>query len=72
MVLSLEDARRLIRSRVETQLVGVNATVTIGKTKFINIFVAGNVNLWGLFYASPFESNSCIIHRWWHLRSWNI
>ena len=50
--LKLEDARRLIRSRVETQLVGVNATVTIGKTKFINIFVAGNVNSPGV-YSMP-------------------
>ncbi len=50
--LKLEDARRLIRSRVETQLVGVNATVTIGKTKFVNIFVAGNVNSPGV-YSMP-------------------
>ena len=50
--LKLEDARRLIRSRVETQLVGVNATVTVGKTKYINIFVAGNVNSPGV-YSMP-------------------
>lgn len=47
--LNLQEAKKLIRSRVETQLVGVNATVTIGKTKFINIFVAGNVVTPGVF-----------------------
>lgn len=50
--LKLEDARRLIRSRVENQLVGVKATVTIGNTKYINIFVAGNVNSPGV-YSMP-------------------
>ena len=50
--LKLGDARRLIRSRVESQLVGVNATVTVGKTKFINIFVAGNVSSPGV-YSMP-------------------
>ena len=50
--LKLEEARRLIRSRVETQLVGVNATISIGKTKFINIFVAGNVISPGV-YSMP-------------------
>ena len=57
--LKLEDARKLIRSRVETQLVGVNATVTIGKTKFVNIFVAGNVNSPGV-YSMPALSR--VIH----------
>lgn len=57
--LKLEDARRLIRSRVETQLVGVNATVTIGNTKYINIFVAGNVNSPGV-YSMPALSR--VIH----------
>ena len=57
--LKLEDARSLIRSRVETQLVGVNATVTIGKTKFINIFVAGNVHSPGV-YSMPALSR--VIH----------
>ena len=57
--LKLEDARKLIRSRVETQLVGVNATVSIGKTKFINIFVAGNVNSPGV-YSMPALSR--VIH----------
>lgn len=50
--LKLEEARRLIRSRVESQLVGVNATISIGKTKFINIFVAGNVISPGV-YSMP-------------------
>ena len=50
--LKLEEARRLIRSRVEAQLVGVNATISIGKTKFINIFVAGNVISPGV-YSMP-------------------
>lgn len=50
--LKLEEARRLIRSRVESQLVGVNAAISIGKTKFINIFVAGNVISPGV-YSMP-------------------
>lgn len=50
--LKLEEARRLISNRVQTQLVGVNATISVGKTKFINIFVAGNVNSPGV-YSMP-------------------
>lgn len=50
--LKLGEARRLIRSRVEAQLVGVNAAISVGKTKFINIFVAGNVNTPGV-YSMP-------------------
>ena len=50
--LNLAEARSLIRSRVETQLVGVKATITVGNTKFINIFVAGNVISPGV-YSMP-------------------
>ena len=47
--LKLKEARELITTRVNTNLVGVNATVTVGKTKFINVFVAGNVIAPGVF-----------------------
>ncbi|ERL46903.1 iron complex transport system ATP-binding protein [Candidatus Micropelagos thuwalensis] len=50
--LKLYEAQELIRNRVNSQLVGVNATVTIGKTKFINIFIAGNVEAPGV-YSMP-------------------
>lgn len=50
--LKLHEAQELIRTRVKSQLVGVNATVTIGKTKFINIFIAGNVLSPGV-YSMP-------------------
>ena len=52
MVLCYKRQARLISSRVKSQLVGVNATVSIGKTKFINIFIAGNVNTPGV-YSMP-------------------
>ena len=45
-------AKELIYNLVNEQLVGVNAVVTLGKTKFINVFVAGNVNTPGV-YAMP-------------------
>lgn len=50
--LMLYEAQELIRSRVNSQLVGVNATVSIGKTKYINIFIAGNVEAPGV-YSMP-------------------
>ena len=50
--LRFEEAKELIRSRVNSQLVGVNATISIGKTKFINVFVAGNVMAPGV-YSMP-------------------
>ena len=50
--LKFEDAKLLILSRVKNQLVGVNATISIGKTKYINVFVAGSVSAPGV-YSMP-------------------
>lgn len=50
--LKFYEAKELIQNRVKTQLVGVNAAITIGKTKYINVFVAGNVVTPGV-YAMP-------------------
>ena len=50
--LNFDEAKQLIRSRVNNQLVGVNATISIGKTKNINIFIAGNVKVPGM-YSMP-------------------
>ena len=50
--LNFDEAKQLIRSRVNNQLVGVNATISIGKTKYINVFIAGNVEVPGV-YSMP-------------------
>ena len=50
--LNFDEAKQLIRSRVNNQLVGTNATISIGKTKYINVFVAGNVVVPGV-YSMP-------------------
>lgn len=50
--IQLSEAKSIITSRVKKQLVGVNVTTSIGKTKFINVFIAGNVNNPGV-YSMP-------------------
>ena len=50
--LEFSKAKELIYSLVNKQLVGTNVVVTLGRTKFINVFVAGNVNAPGV-YAMP-------------------
>jgi polysaccharide export outer membrane protein len=41
--LTFEDARDVIRSRVADQLIGVQATISMGRLRAINIFMAGEV-----------------------------
>lgn len=50
--LKLSEAKDLINNRISTQLVGVNAAVSLGKTKYINVFVAGSVVAPGV-YSMP-------------------
>lgn len=50
--LEFEDARELIRTRVERQFIGVNAVVTMGRLRAINIFIAGEARVPGAYSVS--------------------
>jgi len=50
--LTYEDARELIQSRVATQFMGAQATVSIGRLRAINIFMAGEVVVPGAYSVS--------------------
>lgn len=50
--LTFEDARDLIRSRVADQLIGVQATISMGRLRAINIFMAGEVAVPGAYSVS--------------------
>ena len=50
--LRFEDARDLIRSRVAGQLIGVQATISMGRLRAINIFMAGEVEVPGAYSVS--------------------
>ena len=50
--LRFEDARDLIRSRVAGQLIGVQATISMGRLRAINIFMAGEVVVPGAYSVS--------------------
>lgn len=50
--LSFEDARDLIRTRVSQQLIGVDAVVSMGRLRAINIFMAGEVAAPGAYSVS--------------------
>ena len=50
--LTFEDARDVIRSRVSDQLIGVQATISMGRLRAINIFMAGEVAVPGAYSVS--------------------
>ena len=50
--LTFEDARVLIQSRVSTQFIGAQATVSMGRLRAINIFIAGEVVTPGAYSVS--------------------
>ena len=50
--LTYEDARELIQSRVTDQLLGAQATISMGRLRAINIFMAGEVAIPGAYSVS--------------------
>lgn len=50
--LTFEDARDLIKTRVKQQLIGVDAVVSMGGLRAINVFMAGEVAVPGAFSVS--------------------
>ena len=50
--LTYEDARELIQSRVADQLLGAQATISMGRLRAINIFLAGEVVAPGAYSVS--------------------
>ena len=50
--LTFEDARNLINTRVEQQLIGVDVIVSMGRLRAINVFMAGEVSVPGAYSVS--------------------
>lgn len=50
--LTFEDARALVKTRVEQQLIGVNAVISMGRLRAIGIFMAGEVSVPGSYSVS--------------------
>jgi polysaccharide export outer membrane protein len=50
--LTFEGARDLIKTRVEQQLIGVDAIVSMGRLRAINVFMAGEVAVPGAYSVS--------------------
>jgi polysaccharide export outer membrane protein len=50
--LTYEDARELIQSRIKDQIIGAQATISMGRLRAINIFMAGEVAVPGAYSVS--------------------
>ena len=50
--LTFEDSRALIDTRIEQQLIGVEAVVTLGRLRAISVFMAGEVRTPGAYSVS--------------------
>ena len=50
--LTFEDARDLINTRIEQQLIGVDAIVSMGRLRAINVFMVGEVSVPGAYSVS--------------------
>jgi polysaccharide export outer membrane protein len=50
--LSYDDAKQLIQRRVKEQLIGVDAVVSMGRLRAINVFMAGEVSVPGAYSVS--------------------
>lgn len=56
--LTFEDARDLIKTRVEQQLIGVEAIISMGRLRAINVFMAGEVAVPGAYSVSALTTVS--------------
>jgi polysaccharide export outer membrane protein len=50
--LTFEDARDLIKTRISQQLIGVDAVISMGRLRAINVFMAGEVAAPGMYSVS--------------------
>ena len=50
--LSFDEAQSLVRTRVATQFIGVDAVVSMGRLRAMNIFMAGEVSVPGAYSVS--------------------
>lgn len=54
--LTFEDARDLIKTRVEQQLIGVDVVVSLGRLRAINVFMTGEVSVPGSYSVSALST----------------
>jgi len=60
---TFEDAKALIKQRVSEQLIGVEAVVSIGRLRAINIFMAGEVVVPGAYSVSALSTVSQALYQ---------
>ena len=54
--IAFKEATNIIQSRIEQELIGVTAYITMGRIKSINIFIAGEVNSPGMYSISALST----------------
>ena len=54
--ITFKEAANIIQSRIEQELIGVTAFITMGRIKSINIFMAGEVNSPGMYSISALST----------------
>ncbi|MDB9900831.1 SLBB domain-containing protein [Gammaproteobacteria bacterium] len=54
--IDFKEATNIIQSRIERELIGVTAFITMGRIKSINIFMAGEVNSPGMYSISALST----------------
>ena len=54
--IGFKEASSIIQSRIEQELIGVNAFITMGRIKSINIFMAGEVKSPGMYSISALST----------------
>jgi len=54
--LTFEDARELIQTRIEQQLIGIEAVISLGRLRAIGIFMAGEVRVPGAYSVSALST----------------
>ena len=56
--LTFEDARDLIKTRISQELIGVEAVISMGRLRAINVFMAGEVSVPGAYSISALATVS--------------
>ena len=54
--IAFKEATNIIKSRIEQELIGVDAFITMGRIKSINIFMAGEVSTPGMYTISALST----------------
>ena len=62
--MTFADAKKLIKVRISEQMIGVQASISLGELRSIQIFVLGSLQAWRLYSICALYDYQCAVFEW--------